>query len=149
MEQPSEDNLKKTVFDFLDAHKKAIFGTVDEEGQPHTALMLYAVDDKLNVYFGTRKAFGKHERLMKNPSVSLTVAEEKNDPMRAVDLHGIVEVVSDADAATSLEFFKGKNMSKYYVQGSDDFVMYKVKPTMVRYLDATLGDLEVQYLKFA
>ena len=52
--------LKETVKDFLNAHRKAIFAIIDKKGLPTTSLMLYAIDDDLNVYFGTCRSFGKY-----------------------------------------------------------------------------------------
>ena len=138
--------LRKTVFDFLDSHKKAVFATVDQDHRPHTNLMLYAMDDNLNIYFGTRRSFGKYSRILQNPQISISVVEEKIDPLRTVDIHGKAEEVPEADTLATLAYLKGKNLSKYYVQGEADFVMFKVTPAMIRYQDATLGELAIQHL---
>ncbi len=143
----SQSDLKKVVFDFLDSHKKAVFASVDADGQPHTNLMLYAIDDNLNLYFGTRRSYGKYSRILQNPSLSITIAEEKLDPLRTVDIHGKAEEVPETDTLATLAYLKGKNLSKYYVQGEPDFVMFKVVPTMIRYQDATLGELTIQHLE--
>lgn len=138
--------LRKTVYEFLDTHKKAVFATVDDDKQPHTSLMLYAVDTDLSVYFGTRKSFKKYGQLKKHPIVALSVIEEKIDPLRVVDIHGKAVEVPAEETKETLIYFKGKNMSKYYVEDADDFAMFKIVPTSVRYLDATTGELTTQYV---
>lgn len=138
--------LKKTVFDFLEGHRKAVFATVDDAKQPHTSLMLYAVDDDLVIYFGTRKSFKKYEQLKAHPIVSLSVIEEKLDPLRVVDIHGEAREVPQDQTKATLAYFKGRNMSKYYVEDAEDFVMFKIVPSSVRYLDATSGELTIQYV---
>ncbi len=138
-----KDALRTVVTDFLNNHRKAVFATVDKEGGPHTSLMLYVVDGDLNVYFGTRRAFGKYEQLKQNPHMSLSVIEEKLDPLRVVDIRGKAEEIAPDEHDMWFEHFKAKNTSKYYVEGADDFVMFRVRPTMIRWLDATSGELEI------
>lgn len=139
--------LRKTIHDFLDLHKKAVFATVDDTKQPHTSLMLYAVDDDLSIYFGTRKSFKKYGQLKEHPAVSLSVIEEKLDPLRVVDMQGTAVEVPEEKTKETLEYFKGKNMSKYYVEDADDFVMFQIVPSSIRYLDATSGELTTEYVE--
>lgn len=139
-------NLKEAVREFLNTHRKAVFATVDDRAQPHTSFMLYAIDDDFNVYFGTRKSYKKYEQIRSNPSVSLSVIEEGLDPLRVVDLRGKAEIIPENEQEKWFDFLKTKNPSKYYVEGADDFVMLRVKPTLVRVLDARSGELTITNL---
>ena len=144
MSENSHHMLHSVVTEFLNAHRKAIFAFIDAEGKPVTSLMLYMIDDALNVYFGTRKAFGKYAQAKQNPYVSLSVVEEALDPLKVVDIRGIAEEL-DADEQESVySDFKLKNPSKYYVEGADDFVMFRIRPEVVRWADASSGDLVVE-----
>ena len=58
-----------------------------------------------------------------------------------VDIRGTAFEVPDEECGTTCAFFKTKNPSKYYVEGAPDFVMFKLRPNFVRYLDATSGEL--------
>lgn len=138
--------LKETVQEFLNAHRKAIFAISDKEGLPTTSLMLYAIDDDLNVYFGTCRSFGKYPDILKVPVISLSVVEEKLDPLRVVDLRGTATEVSAEDHKATYDFFKTKNPSKYYVEGAPDFVMFKITPHFIRYADSTSGELVINDL---
>jgi len=138
--------LKETVKDFLNAHRKAIFAIIDKKGLPTTSLMLYAIDDDLNVYFGTCRSFGKYPDLLKVPVVSLSVVEEKLDPLRVVDLRGTATEVSAEEHVATYAFFKTKNSSKYYVEHAPDFVMFKIVPDFIRYADSTSGELVINDL---
>ncbi len=135
--------LRTTVIDFLNKHRKAVFATIDDEGRPATSLLLYVIDDEMNVYFGTRKSFAKYEQIKKHPVVSLSVIEEVLDPLKVADLRGTVTEVPAEELDKTHAFFKSKNDSKYYVEGADDFVMFKLTPDFVRWLDATSGQLEI------
>jgi len=135
--------LRQTILDFLNNHRKAVFAILDENGLPATSLMLYVIDDEMNVFFGTRKAFHKYQYLLDRPTVSLSVIEEVLDPLKVVDIRGTVEQLSPEDQANVYKFFKEKNPSKYYVEGAEDFVMFKITPNFVRWLDAESGDLSI------
>ena len=86
---------------------------------------------------------------MKDPSISLSVIEEVIDPLKVVDIRGEAVVVPDNELASTHAFFKSKNDSKYYVEGADDFVMFKITPTFVRWLDATSGELTMVNLELS
>lgn len=135
--------LRQTVIDFLNKHRKAVFAILDDDGLPTTSLMLYVVDDEMNVFFGTRKAFQKYNHIHKRPIVSLSVIEEVLDPLKVVDIRGDVTELSPSDTKNVYEFFKSKNPSKYYVEGAEDFAMFKLTPHFVRWLDASSGELSI------
>ncbi len=142
MEQ-SNDELKEVVKDFLNNHRKAVFAILDVAGLPTTSLMLYAIDDDLNVYFGTRKIFSKYENILTHPTVSLSVIQEELDPLKVVDIRGEAKEVSHEELEATHTFFKSKNPSKYYVEGAEDFTMFKLTPNFMRWLDATSGELKM------
>ncbi len=139
----NQTELRQTVIDFLNNHRKAVFSILDADGLPTTSLMLYVIDDEMNVYFGTRKAFSKYEHVRNHPIVSLSVIEEVLDPLKVVDLRGTVTEVPAEETESIHAFFKSKNPAKYYVEGAEDFVMFKLKPDFVRWLDASSGELSI------
>ena len=138
-----QSELRQTVIDFLNHHRKAVFSILDNEGLPTTSLMLYVIDDDMNVFFGTRRCFSKYAHITANPVVSLSVIEEALDPLRVVDMRGDVHELTPEDRKNVYTFFKSKNPSKYYVEDADDFVMFKLVPHFVRWLDAASGELEI------
>lgn len=89
--------LRSVVAGFLNDHRKAVFSILDTEGLPTTSLMLYVIDDVLNVLFGTRRAFAKYQHMCAHPVVSLSVIQEVLDPLKVVDIRGNVEELSPAD----------------------------------------------------
>ncbi len=135
--------LRIIVKDFLNSHRKAVFSTVDEQGLPTTSLMLYVIDDSLNVFFGTRRSFAKYAHVKANPTMSLSVIDGTVDPLKVVDMRGVAEELSPENQENVYRFFKDKNPAKYYVEGADDFVMFKITPQFVRWLDAESGQLSI------
>ena len=59
---------------------------------------------------------------------------------------GKVEFIPEDKTAEMLGFFESKNPSKYYVKGAPDFVMFKVTPSFVRFLDASSGELVLEHM---
>ncbi len=141
--------LRIVVKDFLNNHRKAVFATLDEQGLPTTSLMLYVIDDSLNVFFGTRRSFSKYAHIKANPTMSLSVIDGTVDPLKVVDMRGVAEELSPENQANVYAFFKEKNPAKYYVEGAEDFVMFKITPQFVRWLDAESGTLSVVDLGMA
>src|SRR3989344_5418159 len=101
--------LKDIVRTFLNNHRKAVFATTDDQGLPTTSLMLYVIDDELNV----------------------------------ADLRGKAYEIPADQLEEVHAFFKSKNTSKYYVEGAEDFVMFKMSPDFIRWLDAESGELQI------
>ncbi len=143
MPQSNAPELREKIKNFLNNHRKAVFSILDSKGLPTTSLMLYVIDDELNVYFGTRKAFSKYSELLQNPVVSLSVIEEVIDPLKVTDIRGTVTEIPAEELEQTHEFFKSKNSAKYYVEGAEDFVMFKLKPDFMRWLDAETGELTI------
>ena len=128
---------------FLNNHYKAIFTVLDKEGAPSSSLMHYAVDDDLNIYIGTKRGFGKYLAMKKDPRVSFAIPEESADPLRVLDMQGQAEEVPEGETEELYKFFKSKNDKKHYVQGAEDFVMFKITPISLRFMDASSGDLQI------
>ena len=144
MSQEANDQIKEKAKAFLKGHRKGVFATVDEEGRPHTSLMLYVIDEDFNVYFGTRKVFRKYGQLLKNPAMSLSVIQESVDPLQVVDIHGDAQPLSPKEKEKWFAYFKNHNPSAYYVEAADDYVMFKIAPKGIRWLDATSGELIIE-----
>lgn len=137
-------DIKGIVKDFLNRHRKAVFATASGDLEPHASLMLYAIDDDLHFYFGTRKSFRKYERLLKNPKIALAVIEEVLDPQQVVEVEGIAEEIPAEKTKETHDFFESKNPSTHYVKDAPDMVMFKIIPTRMRWLDASSGELTMQ-----
>lgn len=141
-----DSEFKATVLSFLNRHHKMVLASIEADGSPNTSLLLFAVDDDLNVYFGTRKAFGKYAALKKEGRVALSVIQEDVDPLKSVDMDGVAEEIGEGNLKATLEWFTQKNTSKYYVKDAPDFTMFKITPSSIRWLDATSGELQMHDL---
>ncbi len=143
----THETTPEDVRDFLRKHFKMVLsingcGT----GGPNTSVMHYSVGNSIpmDIYFGTRASFAKHDLLEKDNRVSCIVLEETNDPIRAVSIHGTARKI-DADMEDELAkaIFRLNNTTTWYIEGSDDIVMYAIRPTSIRFLDGSSGTLKV------
>lgn len=145
--EKTQDELKKEALQFLNNHRKMVLTVLDQNKHPNSSLMLYAVDDDFNVYFGTCECFGKYKALEADPHVSVAVVQENIDPLQVVDMQGRAELLPKEKTQETLEWFTEKNPAKYYVKDKEDFVMFKIVPSGVRWLDATSGELQINDLE--
>lgn len=143
----TQQELKDEALEFLNEHRKMVLTVLDIEKHPNSSLMLYAVDDDFNIYFGTCECFGKYKALKADSHVSVAVVQENIDPLQVVDIQGNAELIPVEDTEKTLEWFVSKNPAKYYVKDREDFRMFKIVPSGVRWLDATSGELQIHDLK--
>ena len=148
MEEKSKDILKGEALNFLKRHRKMVLTVLDIEKYPNSSLMLYAVDNDFNIYFGTCQAFGKYKALQADPHVSIAVVQESIDPLQVVDMQGVAKEITHEQTQELLAWFVEQNPAKYYVKDREDFVMFKIVPSGVRWLDATSGELRIHDLEF-
>ena len=143
-----EKPVRDVVQEFLEKHIKMVLAINerDGEGYPNSSIMHYAVGKDLHVYFGTKRSFGKYEALKKDPKVSFIVMAEGIDPLCVVDGRGLARELSPQEAQFAYEYFKRNNLSKWYVEGSQDFAMFTIEPAAIRWLDGTSGQLKVVQL---
>ncbi len=137
----------RTVLDFLNGHVKMVLTVLDEKGAPNSSLMHYAIDDDMNFFMGTKKGFGKYSALTADTRVAIAVVQEGLDPLQVVDIQARAEEIPGEKTAEAFAFFESKNHSLHYVKGADDYVMFKLVPSAIRWLDATSGELKINDLK--
>jgi general stress protein 26 len=142
IQKTETEAVREEARTFLQGHKKMILTILDKEGHPNSSLLLYAIED-FTVYFGTRKAFGKYQALKTNPHVAVAVVQEGIDPLQVLDMQGVAEELSGSEMKGKLEWFTKVNDAKYYVKDAEDYVMFRIKPYCIRWLDAMSGDLQV------
>ena len=81
--------------------------------------------------------------LTADPHIALAIVQEGIDPLQVLDMQGVVEEITEEETRVTLNWFVLQNTAKYYVKDAEDFVMFKIKPTNIRWLDATSGDLQI------
>lgn len=68
---------KKQTYEFLKRHHLGVLSTVASDSWPWGSAIYYVVDEKLNIFFVTRKETYKYQNLQKSPYAALTVTDEE------------------------------------------------------------------------
>ncbi len=141
--EQEKEILKAEIWHLLDKANKMVLAYVNENKEPVQSIMLYIIDDELNIYFGTLKRFPKYEHLVQNPPLSIMVSEEGKLSQKAVSIKAsiIKEIDDEAEKRKILKWFDEKNTCKYFIKDQDDFVLFKAKILSARLLDASSGRL--------
>lgn len=135
-------HLIETVTIFLKSHKKMALSVNRAHGHPSLSLMHYAVGESLNsIYFGTRRSFRKYALLHEYPDISCLITEAGENPLRALSIRGIARELIGAERDLAYALFKQNNITTWYIEGSDDLVMFAIRPTSIHWLDGSSGTL--------
>lgn len=134
----ASDARHARAYDFLHRHVAGVLCTVDPNGEPHGAVIYFAVDTGLAITFTTRKGTKKADNVEHMNHAMLTVFDEKHQTV--VQVQGIVSEVTDASELRDV-FNHTLSASQHSgrsavppvdkVQGGG-FIGYRLMPVQVR-----------------
>ncbi len=132
--------MREDVLKFIREHAECVLATTHENGRPEAATVLFAVDDDFTFYFGTKKEYRKYSNLLKNSAVAAVVGINGKDP-RTAQIEGEMELLSDP---ADIEKAKGVlRTNPAMVPFLDLPLAYmRLKPSWLRFLDETKGDID-------
>jgi uncharacterized pyridoxamine 5'-phosphate oxidase family protein len=70
---PDYSDRKQRMYDFLSTHPAGVLCTVSPDGDPHGAVIYYAIDKDCTISFITKAETRKYDNLIRNNHVMLTV----------------------------------------------------------------------------
>jgi len=120
---------KEKVLSYLQENPICVLATADKKGKTEAAAVVYAFDDKLNLYLGTYKASRKYKNLLQNKKVSVVVGVDLNDS-RTLQIDGTAKILEGKPAAVA-----EKALLKRYPALAEVFrgcAFIAVKPTFAR-----------------
>lgn len=137
----AEDNHLQNphIAGFLRRNHIAVLATVHQEShEPHAAVLYYATDSHLNIYFLTKSATTKSINLASNPSAAMVVFE--SDTQRTAQITGQVSKVEDKDMLERAlplmsKFSKataGTEETPLSKITAGDYVLYRLVPQSIR-----------------
>lgn len=133
------EHPKKLALEFLNDQFIAEIATATNDGKPSASVILFVVDDDLNLYFATHRDSFKAKNLLDNARVSYAVwehgtylvqADGEAIPLTETDKHTHI-LDQLADAATKDKDF----WPPIFRISGDDYIIFKVRPTWMRMLD--------------
>lgn len=134
---PAQTEERRKIYDFLKSHPVATIGTVDDECNPHMAIIYFSVNRKFELTFTTKRQTKKHRNIKNNDRVMLLAYEAFSQT--SVQITGTAEEITNL--RTAGEVFKStlKNSLKTSGVGIPpvskiygDYVAYRIKPDQIR-----------------
>lgn len=121
-----------SVLTFLRGHRLAVQASVSPAGAPQSAVIGYAVSDRLDIVFDTLDSTRKAENLRRNDRIALTIGGLTTGDERTVQLEG----VADEPAGAELEALKQVYYAAY-PEGPTrlswpGLIYIRVRPTWIR-----------------
>jgi general stress protein 26 len=140
-----DKQIRDKIISFLGLQKSrlGVVSTVNEESKPESALVYYAFDENLSIYFATKDNSRKYENILKNKNVAFVVATE--NPPLTLQLEGTASVYNDTSEQKRLfEELVGLASSRHFSspisqQSTGGLQFIKISPSWMR-----LGDFQVR-----
>ena len=113
----ASDQARETeeIFSFLSRHPVGTISTVSKENTPSGAIVYLCAHSDLTCFFATRINTQKCRDIMEQPSVALTVADDRT--LEIVQMRGEAVILTDADevrdAMESLRKIAGKEKQRW------------------------------------
>src|SRR5687768_5722225 len=99
---------RKLIQDFLKQHSLAVISTVyPKTKKPESALITYAENKNLEIYFGTFQNERKYQNLQVNSSVSLVIGWDEKVHI-TIQYEGEARQLTDSELKDAQECFKQK-----------------------------------------
>lgn len=133
------DDSKREALEFVREHPVSHLATV-EDGEPWIRAMFSPrVDDDFTVWYATSGSSNKIRQIKSDRNVCTVFYDEA----RYVRVKGQAEVVTDEEMKADLW---EDDWAKYWPKGKDDpdYVLIKISPTFVDYLDLTKSEMGSQ-----
>ena len=127
------------MYEYIKGHKLAVIATVNGEALPEAAVIGIAVTKDLEIICGSFNTSRKYQNLKQNPRLALVIGWEKG---QTVQYEGTARELDDDETEAALETFLAHIPSAAkYVQLEYE-VVYKVKPTWIRFSDLSVDPWE-------
>lgn len=141
---------KAKILEILQSQKLAVIATCSpRRPTPESALIAFAEDDELNLYFQTGRHTRKAANLRANPHVSLVIGLSQED-LVTVQYEGIAtHITAPEDLAACKQRFVAKDSpttEEYF--NHPTAIFFKVTPTWIGCSDYTGKHPKVFELKF-
>lgn len=72
------NNLEK-IISYINQHAAAVLGTINENNEPHGAVIFVYANNDGKIYFLTKNQTQKYNNLISHPQVSLTIFDQSNN----------------------------------------------------------------------
>lgn len=138
----------KRIREFLAAQKLTVVSTVSDKAAPESALVAFAEDDQLCVYFQTGRHTRKAANLKQNPKVSFVFGLTLDVKMTVQYEGYAAQIANEHDLIKCKQLFVAKNSpttERYF--NHPTAIFFKVLPTWIGCSDYTKDKPDVIEIK--
>jgi len=124
------------ISSLLQQEKLAVIATLNKANYPQTALIAYAEDKRLCLYFQTGQHTRKAHNLTHNSKVALSIGLKEENKM-TLQYEGIAQQLGNSQEIKSLKqrFLDKKSPTTIEYLERADAIFFKITPTWIRYSD--------------
>lgn len=137
-EPTSLSERQRRIFDFLDQTRVGVLTSVDPNGEPHGAVIYFAIENDFVTYFLTRRETKKADNLIRNNHVMLVVFEPSSQTVaqivgraELVQENYLVNKIAAAVFMTSIKTSQG-GVPPIAKLEAGEYVGFKIKPDQIR-----------------
>lgn len=123
---------KKIIFDFLQTKRLGVVSTVDEKGQPQSAVVEFGETSDLEIIFDTFSHARKYKNLQGNRKVSFVVGWDEDI---TVQYEGLAEELKGEELVRCKKSFFAKTPGAQKFEQYLEIKFFKVIPKWIRYSD--------------
>ncbi len=133
------DMIKKSIAEYLAAHRYLSLASVDPDGRPVVHTMGYASDGAI-VYCATNRETRKTQNMKRNPNVAFVVSEDydKWEMIQGVQMQGKATILEDkAEIKRAIEILARKFPAFASLGQNPVYLFFKIEPIEGYFLDYT------------
>ena len=138
IESSSSSNSEYAIRDFLSSHKSGVLVTSDSSGNPHGAVVYYALKDDLSLLFATKSETQKNKNIQENNRLDFVVYNESEQSQLQISGHAVkVDTEEDQQKIVSTMYHNSAELSHQELPPAEkliagDFIAYKFVPTTMK-----------------
>lgn len=138
IESTSSSNSEYAIRDYLSSHHSGVLVTSDNSGNPHGAVVYYALSDDLCMLFATKSETQKNKNIEENNRVNFVIYSENEQSQLQVSGHAVkVDDESDKQKIHDTMYRNSAELSHEELPPAEklfagEFVAYKLIPSVMK-----------------
>ena len=134
------------ILQFLEQHQQGVLGSRLSCGTLTTSYIPYAVNEHLQMHFGSCRGYATCAAFAHHPDVSITVLHDSTHPRFAAEIRGTVEYIPSEHTDATRSWLLRRNRATLFDHDHDDFVICKVQPRVIRFMDLTTSRPRIDHI---
>lgn len=134
------------IYEFIKTHDLAVLSTVTSDVLPQSAVVGFAENENLELFFGTSSEARKYTNLKKNPRVAIVIGWDQG---KTVQYEGeALELQDEKVRQEAINMYLSKTPSAAKFLSDSKEAIFKVVPKWIKYTDLSVDPWNVIELKF-